>query len=285
MSTSIRLGLVGKDISYSLSPLIFEWGFRATEMEGRYAVYDLPEDALAPVVLHGEWDGLNVTIPYKAAAMRLCAQVSDLARDAGAVNTLYHKGGEICGENTDLAGFGYALARRRDKGESFRNALVIGSGGAARAVVLALNRGYHQMAITVASRDAAKARGRLSEFVVSSDIAFSNLMDASESLEEFDLIVNATPTGTASCSGSPLPLPFRVNPAALVMDLIYEPRKTVFLRQAEAAGARIENGLVMLIAQAAASFRLWTGREFPMNLALTELLPQLEPHDPLSHRG
>lgn len=281
----LRLGLVGKNLSYSLSPAIFEWGFRDLGMEGSYLVHDIVQEDLEPLVSSGEWDGLNVTIPYKAVTLRLCHHVSRVARDAGAVNTLCRREQRIWGDNTDLAGFSYALARRIQRGESFHNALVIGSGGAARAVVLALNRGYHRMAITVASRNASRARGRLSEFVVSADIAFSSLMNASESLETFDLVVNATPTGGVSCPGSPLTPPLKFSPASLVMDLIYEPRQTLFLQQAEACGARTENGLVMLLAQAAASFQLWSGREFPLHRALTELLPRLSSHDSLSHGG
>jgi len=276
MSGPLRLGLVGKNIPYSLSPAIFEWGFEVTEIAGRYVIHDLEEESLPSLIASAEWDGLNVTIPYKAAAVRFCAQLTPVARDAGAVNTLFRKDGEVWGDNTDLAGFGYALARRRAPNETFHNVLVIGSGGAARAVVVALGKGYHQMAITVASRDAARARRKLGEFVESTDLSFASLENARESLEGFDLVVNATPTGGASCPGSPISPPLRFNPAALVMDLIYEPRRTMFLEQAKACGARTENGLVTLIAQAAASFLVWTGKEFPLKRAMIELLPRLK---------
>ncbi|HEY3294817.1 MAG TPA: shikimate dehydrogenase [bacterium] len=285
MSTSLRLGLLGRDISYSLSPAIFEWGFRTTDISGTYVIHDVPEEHLAPLIESNAWDGLNVTIPYKAAALRFCQQVTVAARDAGAVNTLYRKDGDVWGDNTDLAGFGYAVARRKGAEEHFHNVLVIGSGGAARAVVVALSKGYHRMAITVASRDAARARRRLSEYVESADLSFASLENARESLEGFDLIVNATPSGSRSCPGSPLAPPLHFNPASLVMDLIYEPRKTLLLQAADERGARTENGLVMLLAQAAASFQIWTGREFPLKRALTEFLPRLESYDPLSHGG
>jgi shikimate dehydrogenase len=282
--TPFRFGLVGKDISYTLSPTIFEWAFERTGVAGTYNVFDIAEESVVPLVSGGEWDGLNVTIPYKSAVTRLCDELTDSARDAAAVNTLHRRGEELWGDNTDLSGFGYALARRRGKGESVRNALVIGSGGAARAVVLALSRGYHQLAITVASRNAATARGKLSEFVLSPDIAFCSIIDARETLEEYDLVVNATPAGSYSCPGSPLPLPLKFNPASLVMDLIYDPSRTALLQAAERCGARTENGLVMLIAQAAASFRIWTGREFPLDYALQELVPRFENNDPIPYR-
>jgi len=281
--TPFRFGLAGRDISYTLSPAIFEWAFAQTGVAGTYTVFDIAEDSMPALVSGGEWDGLNVTVPYKAGVARLCHRLSDTASDAAAVNTLYRRGEEIWGDNTDLVGFGYALARRRERGESVRNALVIGSGGAARAVVLALNKGYHQLAITVASRDAATARGKLSEFVLSQDIAFCSIIGARETLEEYDLIVNATPAGTYACPGSPLPLPLKFNSAALVMDLIYDPRRTALLQEAERCGVRTENGLVMLIAQAAASFRIWTGREFPLDRALKELVPRFDSYDPISH--
>lgn len=109
--------------------------------------------------------------------------------------------------------------------------------------------------------------------------------DARERLVEFDVIVQATPVGSARISGCPLKLPLRAQSGALAFEMIYAPDRTAFLNAAAEAGMIIENGLIMLVAQAMESFRVWTGVQIPMQRAMAELLPVLQANDPISYRG
>lgn len=271
-----RLGILGQSISYSLSPAIFAWAFRRTGLDGEYAVFDLPVQAAEELIRSERWDGLSVTVPHKTLARELCSDLTTVARKTGAVNTLSRRQGRVWGDNTDVAGFRHALRRSVPRCEALRRVLVIGSGGAARAIIVALRECTEALEIAVASRLPEQARRRLhatSEFTCAVQVI--SLPEAAGALASFDLIVQATPVGSARNPGLPLPAPLRFAPHAHVFDLVYSPVATEFLRAAKECGAHSENGLVMLIAQAAASFETWTGVVFPLDEALTDLLPNL----------
>jgi shikimate dehydrogenase len=265
-----RCGLLGEHISYSLSPRICEWGFRACGLAGEYRLYDLPQARARMVAQGSGWDGLNVTIPYKTVALNWCEQMTERAQQVGAVNVLLRKKGVVWGDNTDTQGCQFALKPHAGLLGGVRRALVIGSGGAARAVLLALANLLTMPQLFVASRDPGKATARLGcVAAITPGVRCLSLSQAAEQLDSFDIVVQATPVEV------PLPEPLRFRRGALVMDLMYVPPKTRFLRAAECSGARIENGLVMLVAQAAASFEIWTGHVFPLERALKELLPEI----------
>ena len=270
-----RCGLLGERISGSLSPRIFEWGFRICGLEGEYRLHDLPPHRAQQLVRDSDWQGLNVTTPHKTAALAWCEGLTERAKEAGAVNVLFRRDGAIWGDNTDIAGCKFALRRRWGDRQVLR-ALVIGSGGAGRAAAVALKRVFAPAEIVIASRDPQAARARLSGYA--SDLRQTcciGLRDAAAELDTFDAVIQATPVGGTQRDGVPLPEPFHFRRKAVVMDLIYAPLTTPFLRAAARDGAETENGLVMLIAQAAACFEIWTGREFPLDRALTELLSKM----------
>ncbi len=275
--SGLRLGVLGERISYSLSPAIFEWAFHETGVEGEYRIYDVPPPEMQSFLHSGAFDGLNVTTPYKEQAANECIEFSPAARLTGAVNVLTSTARGLMGENTDVAGFQFAL--RDLVGAAFQPELilVIGSGGAARAALYGLSDLYSGARVEVATRNLARAQitlnPLLSRFASSSVI---EVQTAAHFLRDFDLVVQATPVGSTKLPGSPLPERLNFREGAAVLDMIYAPRKTGFLERAEECGARTQNGLVMLIAQAAASFQLWTGREFPLDKAMHELLPQLQ---------
>lgn len=259
-----RLGLLGENISYSLSPLIMDWAFEQTGIEGEYRLYDVACSELSLELQRSDWHGLNVTVPHKTAVFQACEAYSERASGSRAVNTLFRKNGLLWGDNTDIVGFAYVLQDRlKVMAAPPKNVLVIGDGGAARAIHNVVKEQMPQAKITFASRQPK------------SECRAITLPEASENLDRFDLVVQATPVGSTKVGGLPLPGPLVFQPDAVVIDLVYAPRKTPFLHAAESYTPRIENGLRMLVAQAAASFEIWTGRIFPLEKAMRELLPEL----------
>jgi shikimate dehydrogenase len=269
-----RFGLLGQGIGYSLSPRIFEWFFRVTNLNGTYLLRDVPREALKSVLAEREWDGLNVTVPFKADVMAYCEEFSERAQNAAAVNTLSYTDGHLRGENTDGEGFAAALRILAGENPRLSRALIVGSGGAARACAAVLLSYATIDEIVFVSRSPDAARRAMPNLLQT--VAIMAPEAAAKTFSDFDLVVQATPVGSVNMPGTPLPPPFAFRKSALVMDMIYAPRETEFLRVAKRNGAHVMNGLPMLIAQAAASFTLWTGAEISVEKAMTELLPLLE---------
>jgi shikimate dehydrogenase len=274
-SSRFRFGLIGERIDYSLSPRIFEWGFKQSGIDGSYEVISLRQDELIGFLRSAgrEFHGLNVTVPHKSAIVEQCAKLSATAARVGAVNAIRWSGGEWCGDNFDVSGFGHAMDRLFVDSRKPRHALVIGAGGAARAAICALVD--RQVSVTVAVRDRMSAERRLSGFhePVQNIVLFG---DVASALSQFDFVVQATSASRFFSVNGKSELHFDVQPSAKAMDMIYSPRETPFQLRARTSGAKAMNGLPMLIAQAAAAFTNWTGTGFPLERALRELLPELE---------
>ncbi len=267
----IRLGLIGYPLGHSLSPRLHQAALAYFGLEGEYRLYPVePEDrdglaTLVGRVRQGELDGLNVTIPHKQNVIPLVDDLTPDARAIGAVNTLYRQGSMLIGHNTDAPGF---LADLRyfwqPAPESQRRALVIGSGGGARAVVYALLRDGWDVTVAAVLLDQAAALVEALRPVAGQQaLAFvPNEREAvSAVLDGTTLIVNASPVGmTPNVNASPWPEGLVFPPGAAVYDLVYNPRETLFVKQARRAGLQATTGLGMLIEQAARSFECWTGR-------------------------
>lgn len=273
-----RLGLIGEHIASSLSPVLFSWAFQQTGTSGSYTLFDFPRRLARSFLLRArvDWDGLNVTAPHKDLAYTLCDELSETALRARAVNTLVRKQSKLIGYNTDVAGFRYALEQKLEVASKADRVLVIGTGGAARAAMIAVSQVLTPIEIAVASRRPMDALDRIAPVLPA---PFAPVLlthtKARKRLHDFDLVVQATPIGHLSNPGFPLDPPFTFKPGALVFDLIYSPRKTLFMEAAASFNAVTENGLIMLLAQAAESYQIWTGRPFPLELAVRELLPEL----------
>lgn len=286
------VGVLGDPVRHSLSPAMHNAAIAELELDWAYLALPVAAADLA-VVLRAlaaiDCRGLNVTLPHKQAAAELAEELTPLARRLGAVNTLVRReGGGWLGTNTDVEGF---LAPLRPL--SAREALVLGCGGSARAVVAGLvDLGLER--IRVAGRDAA----RLEPFIRScTDWApgLEPLVWGPDStgpadplgaaLASADLVVNTTPVGMAS-AGDPAAAersPLRpdqiaaLSPATTVYDLIYTPRPTTLLRLARQQGCRTIDGLEMLVQQGAASLRLWSGvQEMPVIAMRAAALARLE---------
>ena len=251
--------MLGWPLNSTLSPAIHRAAFEALSLPWTYLAWPVPPERLAAAV-----EGLralgavgaNVTMPHKGAVMELLDEVSEDARGLGAVNTISRVGDVLVGHNTDVAGFAASL---EEAGAEIagRSALVLGAGGAARAVVRALvQSGAGDVAVCARRPEAAEAVTGLADNVRA--VAWA---EREESARIAALVVNATPV--SADGGDPLP-GVRFECGQVVADLVYVPSETELLVRARAEGAQAVGGLGMLVHQAAASVRIWTGLEPPL---------------------
>lgn len=265
--------VIGDPIAQSKSPAIHGYWLERTGIDGEYrACHVRPaelSDYMRGRAADEAWRGCNVTMPHKQAVMAMLDRIDPLAARVGAVNTIVREAdGALAGYNTDVAGFLEPLRPHLQRRHLFRMARVLGTGGAARAIVAAL--AGHNVTIVLAGRDPGKARALLDEldpagehhvanlehFAAPTDFAFDDRAGC------FDVIVNASPLGMA---GQP-PLAFdlsHVPPASVVYDIVTHPVETPLLLAARAAGFRTIDGLAMLVGQAAAAFERFFGRPPP----------------------
>ena len=252
-------GVIGESLSHSLSPAMFATILPQIVESGAYLTWESPPDELAKLVAKLKalgTGGFNVTIPHKVAILDHLDRVSPEVEALGAVNCVVAEGTKLVGHNTDAAAFRESLVAVKDR---FERALVLGAGGAARAVVHVLRQ------LGVASITSAARR----QDAVSADPFFQGCewrpfreQEISTAASGCDLIVNATPVGMFPNAGI-CPLSTGFHSDQIAYDLIYRPRPTRFLQIAANAGARTIDGLEMLARQAAESLRLWTGAEVP----------------------
>lgn len=258
--------LIGHPVGHSLSPLIHNTAFAVLGLRGRYSALDVDSSAVGSAIASIDGAtvvGANVTIPYKQAVIPYLEELTPTAKKAGAVNTIFRRDGLLVGENTDIAGFLYGLRAPRAgnlvaKLPENPRVLILGSGGAARAVAHACRVHLSASTVQIAARNEATARGI-------EHIEFVDWEERKNAAQASDLIVNATPLGMhPSINASPLPDNMSFGPRHTVYDLIYNPDPTLLLEHAAGQGAVTIGGLAMLIGQAAAAFSIWTGQEMPV---------------------
>jgi len=271
----IRLGLIGFPLSHSLSPRLHTAAFKALGLDGEYKLYPVPPDdrdslvGLSRRVRSGELLGLNITIPHKQTIIPMMDELTPTAQAIGAVNTIYAKDGKLIGHNTDAPGFLSDLYRSYPQTFVEKNALVMGAGGAARAVVYALLADGWKVTLAVRRTDVEQA-GALIESMcpVAGDESLRSVLMEADTLSPLvagiRLIVNATPLGMSpKVDDCPWPEDLSFPRVATIYDLVYNPRETLLLRRARAAGLCAASGIGMLVEQAALSFACWTEREAP----------------------
>lgn len=260
--------VIGDPVAHSLSPRIHRFWRDRLGLAGDYRATRVPMDRLAEHL--GErrgdpdWRGCNVTAPHKSAVLPLIDRIDPAAARIGAVNCIVSEGGALAGYNSDIDGIVAAIGDR-----AFAQAVVIGAGGAARAMVDGLaQRGT---AITLLARDPGKAEALA---------AARPIEAAAEAFRDADLIVNASPLGMAHAPMPPAPIAAleAAAPDALVFDMVYAPRETALLAAARARGLPVAEGLTMLIGQARRAFTLFYG-EAPPAGADAELLQCLDDGD------
>ena len=271
-----RAGVIGHPLSHSKSPAIFNAAFKAVSIDATYEAWDTPPDTLEGRVnaLRGtDFLGANVTIPHKESVLAMIDGGVGDAVKIGAVNTIVHADGKLIGHNTDVAGFARALKQDAKFEAHARRVMILGSGGAARAVALALVDANASV-IYVVGRKPKRVEGvalTLKPITPSgTTISWAYWGDGSfqRMLREADLIVNCTPVGVAGSDTdgqSPIDTEL-LEPHTTVFDVVYNPADTALVRGARERGATAVSGLGMLVYQAAESFKLWTGKDADTNV-------------------
>jgi shikimate dehydrogenase len=276
------LGLIGHPLEHSLSPRLHRTALQDLCLGGDYLLYDIPLfpegrlelAALLRKMRGGEIQGLNVTIPHKQAVIPFVDEITPVAAAVGAVNTIMRRENCLVGDNTDVMGF-MADLRNQAPGWSMliqkqdRNALVLGAGGAARAVIYALASGGWK--VWVAARRLEQAKNLIEDLKRNSGNQVLDLTPIAleknsirNAAPGFQLIVNATPSGmfpNITTNSWPEGIPYPND--AFVYDLVYNPAETTLVREACQAGLKAVSGAGMLVEQAALAFEIWTGRPAP----------------------
>jgi len=249
-------GVLGKPIGHSLSPIMHNAAFSATGINAVYLAFETEdlEGALKGASVLGI-KGMSVTIPFKSEAISFLDEVDDLAKKIGAINTIINDGGKLIGYNTDALG---ALKALEDKIElSGKTCLIIGAGGAARAIGFILKQSGVRLKIT----NRTVRRGE--ELASSLGCPFVHLREV-EGIQ-VDLLIQTTPVGMYPHIDRCLVQENILEEGMVVMDIIYNPLETRLLKMAKVCGCVTVSGLKMFINQGAEQFRLWTGINPPVN--------------------
>lgn len=235
-------GLIGKSLGHSFSKAFFTDFFERNEIHANYINIEVPEVGSLKDALSGEFAGLNVTIPYKEEVIPFLDDLSEEARKIGAVNTIQFVGERLIGHNTDSFGFHQSI--KPFLRNIHERAIVFGDGGAAKAVKYVLS----ELGIDIIN----VVRNKSTE----EQFLYTEVNDYM--MQVCKLIVNTTPVGTYPDIDKSLPVPLdQFTPEHLVVDLIYNPERTVLLSSAESAGSMVVNGEVMLKAQAMKAWGVW----------------------------
>lgn len=249
-------GIIGYPLGHSQSPRVHNSAFQAQMLDKVYMAWPTaPEHlpAFMAAVRALPIAGLSVTIPHKESIIPLLDAITPAAQQVGAVNTVFWRDGALCGHNTDMAGFMAPL-----QGKKFAKALVLGAGGAARAVLAGL-QALGCTNVFVTNRTLATAMALAHAF--QDEIKLHVVPWEERTTVRADIIINATPLGMRGEAMGQTPYPalaFAGSERGLAYDLVYNPLHTRFLQEAAAAGWAVQDGLDMFVAQADEQFRLWT---------------------------
>ena len=290
-------GIFGYPLSHTLSPAMHEAAFQKLRIDANYMVLELVPAAFKKLMAQSSGfslSGFNVTVPYKEIVMNYLDSVRPEARAIGAVNTVFKQGKRWVGTNTDMEGFLMALMKDGGFRPLGKKAVILGAGGAARAVVYGLSKkGVREILIADCfpqkARKIANAMRKIFKKVDYHAVT-AGTGEVKEALQKADVIINATPLGLKS--QDPLVVPGAWIPRAgktkrsshgrvsqkagrgskFFMDLIYNPPVTPFLRMAKRKGHKTLNGLGMLLYQGARALEYWTGRKAPVSVMRQALL-------------
>jgi shikimate dehydrogenase len=269
--TTRLIGIIGWPVDHSLSPAIHNAAFAALGLD--YAYVPLPvaagrvREAVEGLRALG-FRGANVTVPHKQAVLPALDRLDDDARLAGAVNTIVVEDERLVGFNTDVIGFGRALAELHAGPLRDMPVLLLGAGGAARAAAVWLARAGADVTIVNRTLQAAEDAVEVARAAAPAVAARALALDAleAERVAAARLIVNATTLGMAGAGKVPAVIVDNVREGHIVFDVVYTRQPTPLVAQARRRGARTADGLSMLVWQAAAAFELWTGRAGPLDV-------------------
>ncbi len=287
------IGLIGYPIKHSISPCFQQAALDYYHLDICYQAWETSSGRLGPTInslRESQNLGANVTVPYKQAVLPLLDEIDYLAGLIGAVNTIVKRENKLLGFNTDAQGFVQGLYQEGCFNPEGKQAVVLGAGGAARAVCFALVQ-QKVDSLVIINRNLLRAKALaegLRSYIKGSSTGTEGLrteittlpwrsLSSEGTFHRCQLIVNCTSVGMRyGSSEGQSPLTTEVIPReVLIYDLVYNPRPTPLLQSAQEAGANTLGGLAMLVYQGAASFELWTGKKAPMDIMLsreTEML-------------
>ncbi|HEX9027863.1 MAG TPA: shikimate dehydrogenase [Anaerolineales bacterium] len=272
------LGILGYPLGHSLSQRMYTAALRELDLEGEFLLFEIPPlpagqnevNNLFGELRQGKVDGICITIPHKQSVLPRVDELTPAAHVIGAANVVYRRKGRLVGDNTDAPGF---LADLQDflkragiqSVNQGSNALVLGAGGAARAVVYALLGAGWQ--VTVAARRSEQSRELVNHFqrsLASPKLQSADLASTPDLATPFSLLVNTTPSGMfPHATDSPWPAGVPFPSGSALYDVIYNPLDTALMQAARQAGLPVRNGLGMLVEQGKLIFERWTGKAAP----------------------
>lgn len=269
-------GVLGNPVEHSLSPAIHNAAFQKLGLNFVYLAFRVEDlaGAIRGIRALGNVRGFSVTIPHKVAVIPYLDEVETTAKHIGSVNTIVVENGKLIGYNTDASG---ALRALRDAGVSLKGqkVLMLGSGGAARAIAFALGTDAGVAALKILGIDEQERRGLVKDLQAKTSLHVEDGLISEEALrmnlKDSQILLHCTPVGmhpkvNETCVPGSL-----LNPSLTVMDIVYNPLETRLLREAKAAGCQTIRGLEMFLNQAIAQFELWTGRPAPADVMRTVL--------------
>lgn len=253
--------VIGDPIGHSLSPIMHGKWLKENHLDHHYHAFKVTAPDLKEAVDGFKAlgvKGFNVTIPHKLAIMPFLDEIDEEARTLGAVNTVINENGKLIGTNTDGLGFIQSVKEHGFNLFPEKKVLIIGAGGAARAVGLALSK-HQKVSVDFTNRSKGKADALAKEVSGYQESRSLSIADAARRLSDYGMIIQATPVGMSGVSDE-LPISIEALKAGTeCVDLIYKPLETRFLAEAKAKGGHTMNGLSMLIHQGAIAFQFWLG--------------------------
>ena len=265
-STNI-VGLIGHPVGHSFSPLMHNNAFEALDIDYAYVAFDVDSSDLESAIAGAkslDIKGLNVTIPHTIEVMNYLDEIDDVAELIGAVNTIDFK--DMKGYNTD--GIGAVKAIEEITEINGKNVVIAGAGGASRAISFYIAK-YSAQSLTILNRNVERADD-LSNDVLNSqlinNVKSDSISKINDYLSDADILINTTPVGMhPNINDRPIVSAEDMHENLVVFDAVYNPHETVLIKEALKAGAKPVYGIKMLLYQGAESFKIWTGREAPVD--------------------
>ena len=264
-------GVIGNPVEQSLSPAIHNAAFQKLGLNFVYLAWKVEAigDAVKGLRALGNFRGASVTIPHKVAVLPFLDEIEPTARHIGAINTIVSQNGKLLGTNTDATGALRAL-KEANAPLSGEPVVILGSGGAARAIAFALAAEAGIRRMHLLGIDDQERRGLASDLMQKTAVhvieAFLDEQSLKTALAEARVLIHCTPIGMSPKTGTSCVSTSLLRPGLTVMDIVYNPRETKLLADAKAAGCRIISGLEMFLYQAAAQFERWTDQSAPTNV-------------------
>jgi len=257
--------VIGNPIKHSLSPKLHNHWFKENNIDAAYEKKQLKETDIEEIITtmkNGDIEGMNVTVPFKKSVIPFLDELEYFAKKTQSVNTIYKKQDKIVGDNTDVKGFQYALQHIKYSVKG-KKIFILGAGGVTSSIIFALKQ-LEVSTIMLSNRTKEKAENLKKIYPDLDLIKWGDI-------KNFDMIINATSLGLKENDKIPINYD-QIGSGKFFYDVIYNPKKTNFLLEAEKRGNQVENGKMMFAYQAQQAFEMWTGLLPPVNKKVLQLL-------------